>query len=149
MSKSYMGRFEPKNPAKYHGDINHIVFRSLWERRFMVMIDEDDRVLKWSSEELIIPYRSPKDEMVHRYFPDFALLVKMPDGSTKVRVVEVKPSNKLVQPVPKKRITKKFMTEMLGYAIIQAKKKAAEAYCADRGWEYVFITEKDLFPRKR
>jgi len=115
----------------------------------MMMWDEDPRVIQWSSEELIIPYRHPKDGMIHRYFPDFVLVLQMPDGSKKIRVIEVKPSKKLVQPVPKKKVTRKFMVELLEYETIQCKKRAAEAFCADRGWEYVFITENDLFPKKR
>jgi len=115
----------------------------------MVMFDEDPRVIQWSSEELIVPYRSPKDGMVHRYFPDFVIVVKSSDGSNKVRMIEVKPAKKLVQPIPKKRVTAKFMKEYLEYEVIQSKKRAAEAFCADRGWEYAFITENDLFPKKR
>lgn len=145
----YQGRFIPNNPKKYHGDSNRIIFRSLWERRCMVMFDEDSRVLQWSSEELIVPYRSPKDGLLHRYFPDFVIVIQAPDGSKKVRMIEVKPSKKLVQPVPKKKVTNKFVQELLEYEVIQTKKRAAEAYCADRGWEYVFITENDLFPKKR
>jgi hypothetical protein len=141
----YKGLFVPKNPAKYHGDSSRIVFRSLWERRCMVMFDEDDRILKWNSEELIIPYRSPKDQEIHRYFPDFVLQVKLADGNTKVQVVEVKPASKLIAPVPKKRVTQKFLHDVLDYEVIQSKKRAAEAYCADRGWQYVILTENDIF----
>jgi Straboviridae/Kyanoviridae head completion nuclease len=148
MAQRYQGVFTPKNPQKYLGDVNRIVFRSLWERRVMIMFDEDDRVLKWNSEEVIVPYRSPKDGLIHRYFVDFCVQVKLPNGTTKIRLVEVKPSNKLVQPVPKKKITNKFLKELLDYEVIQSKKRAAEAYCADRGWEYVFLTEHDLFPKK-
>lgn len=114
----------------------------------MMMFDSDTRIVQWSSEELIIPYRSPKDGIVHRYFPDFVIVIQMPDGTKKVRVIEVKPSSKLIQPVPKKKVTGKFMKELLEYETIQSKKRAAEAYCADRGWSYVFVTEHDLFPKK-
>jgi hypothetical protein len=145
----YIGNFIPRNPKKYHGDSSRIIFRSLWERRCMVMWDEDDRVVQWSSEELIVPYRSPKDGLIHRYFPDFIVVFQMPDGTQKVKMVEVKPAKKLIQPVPNKKVTQKFLKELLEFETIQCKGRAAQAFCADRGWEYVFITENDLFPKKR
>lgn len=147
--EGYVGRFIPKNPNKYQGDVNRIIFRSLWERRVMVMFDEDPRIVGWSSEELPIYYRSPKDDQPHRYFPDFIVCAVKPDGTKVVRMVEVKPAKKLIPPVPKKKVTNKFLREVVEYEVIQAKKRAAEAYCADRGWEYVFFTENDLFPKKR
>jgi hypothetical protein len=115
----------------------------------MIMFDEDPRIIQWSSEELIVPYRAPKDGLIHRYFPDFIIVIQAADGTKKVRMVEVKPSKKLIQPVPKKKVTNKFIKELLEYETIQCKKRAAEAFCADRGWEYVFLTENDLFPKKR
>lgn len=115
----------------------------------MVMFDEDDRIVQWSSEECIVPYRSPKDGEIHRYFVDFLVVIKKPDGTQAVRMIEVKPAKKLIPPVPKKRITQRFLHDVMEYEVIQAKKRAAEAFCADRGWEYVFITEHDLFPKKR
>lgn len=146
---AFIGRYVPSNPKKYHGDPDRIVFRSLWERRCMVMFDEDPRILQWSSEETIVPYRSPKDGLIHRYFPDFLVVAQQADGTQKVKMVEVKPYAKLQMPVPKKKVTRKFLKEVVEYEVIQTKKRAAEAFCADRGWEYVFITEHDLFPKKR
>lgn len=149
MSQGYVGRYVPRNPQKYHGDSERITFRSLWERRCMVMFDEDDRIIQWSSEECVVPYRSPKDQQIHRYFPDFIIVAKRPDGTKIIRMIEVKPAKKLQQPTPKKRVTQKFLKEIVEYEVIQAKARAARAFCADRGWEYVFFTENDLFPKKR
>jgi len=60
MGTSYKGKYTPKNPNKYAGDPSKIIYRSLWERKFMVFCDETASVLKWSSEEISIPYFSPK-----------------------------------------------------------------------------------------
>ena len=59
---SYSGKFKPKNYKKYKGDPTKIFYRSLWERRFMVYCDNNDKIIEWGSEELIIPYRSPLDK---------------------------------------------------------------------------------------
>jgi len=55
------GKYKPIYPAKYIGNINTIIYRSLWERRFMLYCDKSDQIIRWSSEELHIPYLSPKD----------------------------------------------------------------------------------------
>ena len=73
---SYSGRFKPKNYKKYKGDPTRIYYRSLWERRFMVYCDNNVNILEWGSEEVIIPYKSPIDKRVHRYFPDFYIKYK-------------------------------------------------------------------------
>ena len=73
---TYKGKFLPNNRKKYKGDINNIVYRSLWERKFMVYCDENNDITEWGSEELIVPYISPLDGKRHRYFPDFYIKTK-------------------------------------------------------------------------
>ena len=142
--KTYKGRYLPKNPKKYKGNPKNIIYRSLWERKFMKYLDENPAVLEWSSEEVIVPYKSPLDNRMHRYFPDFYLKAKAPDGSIKEILVEVKPKKETVEPTKKKRITKQYITEVTTWAKNQAKWKAAEEYCADRGWEFQIMTEDHL-----
>jgi hypothetical protein len=81
--KPHKGRYVPNKPQKYRGDYNNIVYRSSWERRFMLYCDRSDAIIEWGSEEIIIPYRSPLDGKVHRYFPDFYIKVKQSDGAIK------------------------------------------------------------------
>ena len=76
---SYKGRFKPKNYQKYKGDPTNIIYRSLWERKFMNYCDLTENVSEWQSEEFWIPYISPKDNRVHRYFPDFYIKTKNGD----------------------------------------------------------------------
>jgi hypothetical protein len=71
MAKYYQGRFKPKNPKKYMGDPTNIIYRSGWEFKLMRYLDVHPDVIEWGSEELIVPYRSPIDGRMHRYFPDF------------------------------------------------------------------------------
>jgi hypothetical protein len=141
---AYQGIFRPKNPQKYIGDSNNIVYRSSWECRVMNWFDQNDDIISWASEELIVPYKSPIDNRFHRYFPDFIVKVKTRDGTMKTLMIEVKPKKQTMPPEPKKRITKQYVTEVTTYGVNQAKWKAANEYCLDRGWEFKIMTEEHL-----
>ena len=141
---SYKGKYQPSYPKKYKGDPTNIVYRSLWERKFMVYCDNNPNVLEWQSEEFCIPYRSPIDNKVHRYFPDFFIKYKDVSGKTRSSLIEIKPMRQCVPPPKPKRQTKKYLNEAFEYAKNQAKWKAAEDYCADRMWEFKVMTEKEL-----
>jgi len=140
---AYKGRFSPKNPKKYKGDPTNIIYRSLWELRVMKWLDDNANVLEWGSEEVVIPYISPEDNRMHRYFPDFIVKAKSGDR-IKTMILEVKPKHQTKEPVKKKKITKQYITEVLTWGKNQAKWKAAEEYCLDRGWEFRLITEDHL-----
>ena len=145
---SYKGKFKPKNRAKYKGDHTAITYRSLWELRFMRYLDTTSSVLKWSSEEIVIPYRSPIDGRRHRYFPDFWVRVKTSEGVVKESHIEVKPKAQCSPPKgspPKDRRKRgRFIREVKTWGINEAKWKAAKAYCNDRKWGWKILTEDDL-----
>ena len=141
---SYKGKYYPSYPRKYKGDPTNIIYRSLWERKFMVYCDKNDNILEWASEEIAIPYRSPVDNRVHKYFPDFYMKVKERGGKVKRYVIEVKPAKQTKPPVKPKRQTKGYIREAYEYAKNQAKWKMAREFCADRQWEFKVVTEKEL-----
>ena len=64
-------KYTPIFPEKYTGDPTNIIMRSSWETMFASWCDKNPSVVKWSSEETIIPYRCPTDNHIHRYFVDF------------------------------------------------------------------------------
>jgi hypothetical protein len=142
--KTYKGRYSPKHPEKYKGDPTQIIYRSGWERRLMVYLDENKSVIQWSSEEIAIPYISPLDNRYHRYFPDFYIKAIDKDGNITEQLLEVKPKKETREPTKKKRITKQYITEVTTWGKNQAKWKAAEEYCLDRGWQFKLITEDHL-----
>lgn len=142
--KTYKGRYSPKNPGKYKGDPTGIIYRSLWERKLMVYLDENKSVIQWSSEEIAIPYISPLDNRYHRYFPDFYVKAVDKNGNIVEQLLEVKPKKETIEPTKKKRITKQYITEVTTWGKNQAKWKAATEYCLDRGWQFKLITEKEL-----
>ena len=139
---SYKGWFTPRNPQKYKGDATNIVYRSSWELRVMKYLDEQPKVIWWASEELFIPYKSPVDQKVHRYFPDFIAKIRQPNGEVTV-VMEVKPFKQTQLPTQKRR-TQKFLQEVATYAVNQEKWRAADLFCKEHGWKFMLITENEL-----
>ena len=114
----------------------------------MVYCDKNDAILEWGSEELIVPYISPWDGKMHRYFPDFYMKVRQSDGSTKRFIIEVKPKSQTKEPVKNpKRKTKKWFTEVKNWGINQAKWKSAQEYCKDQGMEFKIFTEDHINPK--
>ena len=142
--KSYSGRFKPSNPGKYKGDPTNIIYRSLWERKLMVWCDNNEKVSEWGSEETIIPYVSPVDIRVHRYFPDFYIRARTRNGRFEKFIIEVKPLSQTHPPKKKSRVTKTYINEVRTWAVNDAKWKAAREYCEDRKMKFLILTEKEL-----
>jgi hypothetical protein len=143
------GFFKPKNPKKYKGDPTNIVYRSSWELKLMMFLDNHQDILKWGSEEIIIPYRSPIDNRIHRYFVDFIVTKINKDGKQETILIEVKPSKQTKEPVRPKKVSKKFITEVKDWGVNTAKWKAAEEFCKDRGWQFKIFTEYELGIKNR
>ena len=122
-NKAVKGRYRPLHPEKYMGNVKRITYRSLWERRFMLYCDRSDQIVEWASEELHIPYVSPKDNKWHNYYPDF--IIKTADGRTVI--VEIKPK------------------QQTRWAINKAKWWYAENFCKRNEYEFKVLTEKELF----
>ena len=110
----------------------------------MVYCDKNENILEWQSEEFCIPYRSPIDNKIHRYFPDFFIKYRDTSGKIKSSLIEVKPLRQCSPPPKPKRQTKKYLSEAYEYAKNQAKWEAAREFCRDRMWEFKVMTEKEL-----
>jgi len=141
---AYKGKFQPSCPEKYKGDSRNIIYRSLWERKFMMYCDNNKNILEWGSEEIALPYRSPLDQRIHRYFPDFYIKVKESNGQVKKYLIEIKPKKQTIEPQIKTKKTKSYVYEVVEYAKNQAKWKAAKEFCEDRQWIFKILTEDDL-----
>jgi hypothetical protein len=148
------GRFVPKNPQKYAGDATNIMFRSSWEIAMMKFLDSSQAVIKWGSEELVIPYLKPVIDPVTgrpgfkpaRYFPDFVVVYQDKDGNIQKEVLEVKP---LKETLAEKA---KSDRDKMALAVNIAKWKAAEVFCRQNGMKFRVITEQSLFkqgPKKQ
>ena len=141
---AYKGKYKVRCPYKYKGDPTKVIYRSLWELKFMTYCDTNINILEWGSEEVYMWYRSPVDNRPHRYFPDFYIKVREKDGTIKKYIIEVKPQRQTKPPARPKRQTKGYLREAFEYAKNQAKWKAANEWCLDRGFEFKILTEKEL-----
>lgn len=136
--------YKPLFTEKYIGDPTNIIMRSSWETKFANWCDRNPSVIKWKSEETIVPYRCPTDNKIHRYFVDFQIQIKTSGGTLKTYLVEVKPHSQTQPPVYPGRRTQRYLMESMTFIKNQAKWKAATEYAKDRGWEFKIITEYEL-----
>ena len=141
---TYKGRYKVKNPHKYKGDPSKIIFRSLWERQVFRFCDNTRDILKWSSEEIVIPYRCKTDNRIHRYFPDIYIKIRESDGSIQKYIIEIKPQKQTIEPKVQKKKTKGYIFEVKEWVRNQAKWKVAQEFCEDRQWKFKIITEHEL-----
>ena len=130
------------------------IFRSGWERRVMYYLDNNKNVIKWHSENIVIPYMWV-DGKTHRYYTDFYVEVRNRDGGVDHLVLEVKPKDqtpthpdfKMPKP-PRKKTTKSmknYQDRLIALRRNQAKWESAERFCQKKGWKFKVITEDDIF----
>jgi len=149
------GLFKAKHPEKYLGNPTNIVYRSSWEFRVMLQLDHDPNVIGWASEEMRIPYKSPLDNRYHSYFPDFLVKERLTNGKIRTKILEVKPYSQTLQPqIPSVKSTdkkkqKRFFKEVQTYAVNQAKWESARKFCKNNDFDFVILTENELFGRKK
>ena len=120
--------------------------------QFMLWCDKHQECVAWASEEVIIPYLSPVDNKVHRYFPDFLVSIKKNDVIENI-LIEIKPHYQTIKPLinnkgGKKKPSKRLLTEAKTYAVNHAKWTAAEKWCKDRKITFKIMTEYQLFGDK-
>jgi hypothetical protein len=140
------GYFTPKNPDRYIGP-TPIIYRSSWERKFMIMCDTKDNVVKWSSEPVEIKYIYSYDKREHKYYPDFYMKTKTEEGFEEF-LVEIKPEAQIRKPSPPTKKSKKALTsyKFLAEQFIKNRDKYAYAkqWAENRGWRFIVLTEKTL-----
>lgn len=137
--KYAQGIFTPKNPDKYIGK-HKPKYRSGWELTFMMFCDNNDKVLKWASEALVIPYRHPLTGKRRNYVPDFFLQYQDKFGRIKAEIIEIKPKKESI--IESKVANARVAATV---AINHAKWQSAQAYCKAQGLTFRVVTEDDLF----
>lgn len=142
------GVFTPKNPEKYVGNVNQIIYRSGLERRYMYFFDNNPFIKSWCSEEVVVKYLFDGDGRYHRYYPDFIIEMETTSGKTKRVMIEIKPFSETQPPKMGKRKTPKalsnyrYQVEM--FVKNQNKWEAARSYCQRNNMEFMILTEQDL-----
>jgi hypothetical protein len=119
------GIFKPTNPLKYKGSFP-VVYRSGLELQVFRWMDNNVNVTSWGSESVVIPYQSPLDGRVHRYFPDLVAHLNSRDGTIKKLLIEIKPERQTLPPINTgRKAPKTMMYEQVQYAVNQKKWEAA------------------------
>lgn len=137
------GIYKPKNPQKYIGSTP--VYRSLMELKAFRYLDNNPNVLSWSSESVVVPYQSPADGKIHRYFVDLVAKLKSKDGTIKKLLIEVKPEKQTLPPIVTERKKQKtILYEKYQYAVNCAKWQAARSWCEKKGYMFIILNEKHL-----
>ena len=141
-TKYKQGVYRPTKKYRGHKDP---VYRSSWELKFFRWCDNNPNVIQWSSESTIIPYVSPIDNKVHRYFVDNTITIKEGNNLAKY-VIEIKPKKQTVKPVAhgnKKKST--VLYENMTYVVNMAKWESAHKWCKKHGYKFQILTEDHLF----
>jgi hypothetical protein len=137
------GIFKPLHPEKFNGKF--AIFRSSFERKFMIWADSNPNVLEWGSENIVVPYISPVDGKAHRYYVDNYVVIK---EGTKIKkyLIEIKPYSQTIPPKPSNRKKKATVIyEQKQWLINQAKWESAKKFASTKNAEFLIITEKELF----
>jgi hypothetical protein len=143
-SKYRQGVYKPINKEKFSGNQDPI-YRSSWELKFFRWADKNSKVVRWGSESIIVPYISPLDNRVHRYFVDNFIVFLNPEGKPKKYLIEIKPSTSVSRPVISERKRKSTMIyEQKTWVVNQAKWEAAKKWADKKGYEFIILTEKEL-----
>ena len=119
----------------------------MWELSFFKYCDTTENILQWSSEEVVIPYKNPIDNKYHRYFVDVYLKAKDKSGNIVEKLIEIKPKSQTIPPnKPKtKKGEKRYLKEMGMWIKNSSKWEAAKEYCKSKNWDFVILTEEELF----
>ena len=111
-----------------------IIFRSSYEKKFVLWLESSPQVKHWGSECFNIPYYSVLDQKMHNYYPDY--FVEMMNGD-KI-VVEVKPHNQTVKPVNENCWAARE------YVRNVCKWQETIKFCNKKGYKFKIITEKTI-----
>jgi len=143
--KYTQGIYTPLNPQKYKGTYP-IVYRSGLELKSFRYLDKNPNVLTWGSESVVIPYVSPADGKMHRYFVDLvAALRDVKNNCIKKLLIEVKPEKQTIPPIPSNRKKQSTMLyEKYQYAVNMAKWDAARRWAKEKGYVFLILNEKHL-----
>lgn len=145
-SQFKQGYYQPTYPQKYKTNTKQIIYRSSWEYKLCKWLDLTPEVIEWASEPVSIKYFFTLDNKMHTYYPDFYFAYKKPDGRIVKYIVEVKPTSQLQKPEEPKRRTantvKNYNYLMETFIKNSCKRQYAKKWCAENGYNFVYVTEK-------
>lgn len=138
MSNYAQGVFTPLNAKKYVGK-GQPRYRSGWEFSFFQFCDNNEAVLEWASEAVVIKYLHPFTGKVTNYVPDVFMRYRTKNNKICTELVEIKPRK---QSVVEGRMTER---DRMVVAINHAKWAAARAWCQRAGIVFRVLNEDQMF----
>lgn len=156
--KYHQGLYIPQNRDKLIKANNEggVYYRSGLEKKMMIYLDLNDKISRWCSEYIKIPYEKTEWSSVrkdfettqHTYYPDFYYELYKSDGSLSKVVAEVKPRSETIEPVIKENMTSKQIRN-LEYSLKTYNKNLQKwkymiEYCQRKGFDFIIITEEHL-----
>ena len=138
MSNYAQGVFTPLNGNKYVGK-GQPRYRSGWEFSFFQFCDNNEAVLEWASEAIVIKYMHPFTGKVTNYIPDVFMRYRTKNNKICTELVEIKPR--------KQSMIEGKMSERdrMVVAINHAKWAAARAWCQRAGIVFRVLNEDQMF----
>jgi hypothetical protein len=138
MTKFAQGIYKVINSDKYVGN-REPRYRSGWEHAFMRFCDNNANIVQWASEAIQIPYRHPLTGKNTIYVPDFFVVYRTKQNTTRAEVIEIKPKK---QSIVESKATERDRAIV---AVNYAKWAAAQKWCQRQGLSFRVITEDDMF----
>lgn len=154
MEKDFGGgrkpRYKLRNPHKYLGDADNVIYRSTWEYTAFKFCDNNANVIAWGSEEIIIDYMKPVfnargglTTKPAKYYPDLYVEYVNKNGEYIKELIEIKPKKQTR--ASRARNFKTNFFENMVYIVNMAKWDAAQKWCTERGIKFSCVTEDSLF----
>lgn len=134
-SRYKQGMVNPLSCKKLFPQLQHdkIIYRSSYEYKFIMWLENSNKVKYWGSECFSIPYFYI-DGTTHRYYPDY--FIEMMNGDK--YVVEIKPKNQTQQPINENCWAWKEYQKNL------CKWRAAKEFCEKKGYIFKILTENTI-----
>lgn len=142
----HQGYYKPKYPEKYIGKVQPI-YRSGIELKFFKFCDDNPNVLKWSSENIVIPYYDEVTKKNRKYYIDNFVEIKE-GNTTKKYLIELKDIKETRKPDTKSKKKKStLLYEQATWITNNCKWKYANKFCRENGMEFLLLgySKKDGF----
>jgi len=147
-SKFRQGLYKVIHPEKYVGDVNNVIYRSGWEKKFCIYCDNQPSIIEWSSEPFKIKYLNGSTFKEHTYYTDFYIKIQDSSDKSKKYIVNINQESQNKKPeIQSKRTLKalnSYKYNLDQYVKNQSKWVEAKRACEDAGFEFMVITEKFL-----
>jgi len=131
-SRYSQGYLDPRSCKKYIDPSRPIIYRSSYEKKFIIWCENNPNVERWGSEVIQIPYKIKGSN--HTYNPDF--YVEMSNGEK--WLVEIKPKHQTTKPINENSW---LMNEWIKN---NYKWRAAMIFCESKGIKFKILTEDTI-----